>query len=124
MIVGEAISRIIEFIRNNKILAKLFGDVTDAGGGFLDKLNDIANGIREENEAEKKANETRQKMIDRFTKSETVTENLADATGDLTSEIEDNTDAVEDQADEIQFGAVEFDKYTKSIKTALSSIKR
>ena len=123
VIVGEAISRIIEFIRNNKILAKLFGDVTDAGGGFLDKLNDIANGIREENEAEKKANETRQKMIDRFTKSETVTENLADATGDLTSEIEDNTDAVEDQADEIQFGAVEFDKYTKSIKTALSSKK-
>ena len=34
VIVGEAISRIIEFIRNNKILAKLFGDVTDAGGGF------------------------------------------------------------------------------------------
>ena len=34
-------------------------------------------------------------------------------------EIEDNTDAVEDQADEIQFGAVEFDKYTKSIKSAL-----
>ena len=30
---------------------------------------------------------------------------------------------MEDQADEIQFGAVEFDKYTKSIKTALSSIK-
>ena len=123
MIVGEAISRIIEFIRNNKILAKLFGDVTDAGGGFLDKLNDIANGIREENEETKRANRSREDMIARFTKSETVTENLADATGDLTSEIEDNTGAVEDQVDEIQFGAVEFDKYTKSIKSALSSIK-
>ena len=123
VIVGEAISRIIEFIRNNKILAKLFGDVTDAGGGFLDKLNDIANGIREENEETKRANRSREDMIARFTKSETVTNVLADATGDLTDEIEDNTDAVEDQADEIQFGAVEFDKYTKSIKTALSSIK-
>ena len=51
-------------------------------------------------------------MIERFTKAEEVTENLTDATYDLTDAIEDNTDAVEDQVKEIEFGAVEFNKYT------------
>ena len=41
-----------------------------------------------------------------------ITEDLTDATDDLTDAIEDNTDSVEDQVEEIQFGAVEFDKYT------------
>ena len=71
----------------------------------------------------KRANRSREDMIARFTKSEEVTEDLTDATDDLTDSIEDNTDSVDDQAEEIQFGAVEFDKYTKSIKSALSSIK-
>ena len=122
-IVGEAISRIVEFIKNNKILARLFSDVTDAGGGFLDKLNEIAEGIREENEAEKRANDTRQKMIDRFTKSTDVVEETTDAIEDLTDATEESTDATEDQTDAIQFGAVEFQKYTGSLKKALGSLK-
>ncbi len=122
-ILGEVISRVFEFIRNNKILKAVFGELDDAQAGLLDRMHDFAEGIREQNDETKRANRSREDMIARFTKSETVTDNLADATGDLTSEIEDNTDAVEDQADEIQFGAVEFDKYTKSIKSALSSIK-
>ena len=122
-IVGEAISRIIEFIKNNKILAKLFNDVTESGGGFLDKLNEIAEGIREENAETKKANDSRQKMIDRYTKSKKViTENNVE-TRKLTDAIEEQTDAVEDQVSEIQYGAVEFNKYTGSIQKALSSIK-
>ena len=123
VILGEAISRIVEFIKNNKILAKLFNDVGEAGGGFLDKLNEIADGIREDNAETKKANDSRQKMIDRFTKSAEVTEELTDATEDLTDAVEDNTDSVDDQIEEIQFGAVEFQKYTGSIQKALSSIK-
>ena len=122
-ILGEVISRVFEFIRNNKILKAVFGELDDAQAGLLDRMHDFAEGIREQNDETKRANRSREDMIARFTKSETVTEALSDATGDLTSEIEDNTDAVEDQSDEIQFGAVEFDKYTKSIKTALSSIK-
>ena len=123
VILGEAISRIVEFIKNNKILAKLFDDLGDAGGGFLDKLNDIANGIREDNAETKKANDTRQKMIDRYTKSTTVTEDLTEATEDLTGATEDQTDAIDDQVQELQYGAVEFQKYTGSIQKALSSIK-
>ena len=122
-IVGEAISRIVEFIKNNKILAKIFNEVSDAQGGFLDKLNEIAEGIREENAETKKANDSRQKMIDRFTKSKKViTENNVE-TRKLTDAIEEQTDAVEDQVSEIQYGAVEFNKYTGSIQKALSSIK-
>ena len=123
VILGEAISRIVEFIKNNKILAKLFSDVTDGAGGFLDGLNDLANGIREDNAETKKAIESREKMINRFTKATTVSEELTNATEDLTDAVEDNTDSVEDQVEEIQYGAVEFQKYTGSIQKALSSIK-
>ena len=76
---------IFEFIRNNKILAKLFGELDDAGAGLLDRMHDFAEGIREQNEETKRANRSREDMIARFTKSEEVTEDLADATGDLTS---------------------------------------
>ena len=123
VILGEAISRIVEFIKNNKILAKLFSDVTDGAGGFLDGLNDLANGIREDNAETERANNTRQKMIDRYTKSTTVTEDLTEATEDLTGATEDQTDAIDDQVQELQYGAVEFQKYTGSIQKALSSIK-
>ena len=62
-------------------------------------------------------------MIERFTKAKKViTENNVE-TRKLTDAIEDQTDAVEDQVKEIEFGAVEFNKYTSSIKSALSSIK-
>ena len=122
-IVGEAISRIIEFIRNNKVLAKLFGELTESGDGFLDKLNDIAEGIRAENLAEKRANEVRERRKDAYRQNQKSTEDLTEATEDHTDAVEDNTDSVEDQVEEIQFGAVEFQKYTGAIKSALSSIK-
>jgi hypothetical protein len=122
-IVGEAISRIVEFIRNNKILAKLFGTLTEEGGGFLDKLNEIAEGIRDENEAEKKANDSRQKMIDRFTKAEEVIDETTDTVEDFTDAVDESTDSTEDLTEEIQFGAVEFQKYTGTLKKALGSLK-
>ena len=122
-IVGEAISRIIEFIRNNKILAKLFGELTDSGDGFLTKLNEIAEGIRAENLAEERAERSRERRRQQYMNNTDATEELTDATDELTDAIEENTDSVEDQVDEIQFGAVEFNKYTSSIQKALSSIK-
>ena len=123
VIVGEAISRIIDFIKNNKILSKLFNELGEAGGGFLDSLNEIANGIRADNEETKRANESRENMIKRFTKAEEVTTDLTDSTEELTDAVEDSTDSVEDQVEEIQYGAVEFNKYTGAIQKALSSIK-
>ena len=122
-IVGEAISRIIEFIRNNKVLAKLFGELTDSGDGFLTKLNEIAEGIRAENLAEERAERSRERRRQQYMNNTDATEELTDATDELTDAIEENTDSVEDQVDEIQFGAVEFNKYTSSIQKALSSIK-
>ncbi len=123
VIVGEAIKRVIEFIKNNKILSKIFKQLGEDGAGFLDSLNDIANGIRAENEAEKKANRRREERSAQYRKNTEGAEDLSEATEDLTDEIEDNTDSIEDNSDELQYGAVEFDKYTKSIKSALSSIK-
>ena len=123
VILGEAISRIVEFIKNNKVLSKIFNDLGEAGGGFLDALNDIANGIRENNEETDRANKRRQENIDKYTKSKTVTEDLTEATEDLTGATEDQTDAIDDQVQELQYGAVEFQKYTGSIQKALSSIK-
>ena len=122
-IFAEVISRIFEFISNNKILAKVFGEVDQASIGFADRLHEIAEGIREDNAETKKANASREKMIERFTKAKKViTENNVE-TRKLTDAIENQTDAVEDQVKEIEFGAVEFNKYTSSIKSALSSIK-
>tara|TARA_X000000950_G_scaffold162700_2_gene198918 strand:- start:4024 stop:6198 length:2175 start_codon:yes stop_codon:yes gene_type:complete len=122
-IVGEAISRIIEFIRNNEILAKLFGQLTDSGDGFLTKLNEIAEGIRAENLAEERAERSRERRRQQYMNNTEATEDLTDATEDLTDAIDENTDSVDDQVEEIQFGAVEFNKYTSSIQKALSSIK-
>ena len=122
-IVGEAISRIIDFIKNNKILAKLFDEVTDSGGGFLDKLNEIAEGIRTENKAEERANQSRERRRQLYMKNTEATEDLTDATEDHTDAVEDNTDSVEENVEEIQYGAVEFQKYTGAIQKALSSIK-
>ena len=122
-IFAEVISRIFEFISNNKILKKLFGELDNAGQGFADRLHEIAEGIRAENEAEKKANRRREERQAQYKNSTEATEDLTDATDDLTDSIEDNTDSVDDQSEELQYGAVEFDKYTKSIKSALSSIK-
>ena len=122
-IFAEVISRIFEFISNNKILKKLFGELDNAGQGFADRLHEIAEGIRAENEAEKKANRRREERQAQYKNSTEATEDLTDATDDLTDSIEDNTDSVDDQSQELQYGAVEFDKYTKSIKSALSSIK-
>ena len=122
-IFAEVISRIFEFISNNKILTKVFGELDQASIGFADRLHEIAEGIRENNDETKRAEASREKMIERFTKAEEVTEDLTDSTYDLTDAIEDNIDSVEDQVKEIEFGAVEFNKYTSSIKSALSSIK-
>ena len=122
-IVGEAISRLIEFIRNNKILAKLFGTLTEEGGGFLDKLNEIAEGIRSENLAEERANRSRERRRDLYKGNTEATEELTEATDELTDATEESTDATEDQTDAIQFGAVEFQKYTGSLKSALGSLK-
>ena len=124
VILGEAISRIVEFIKNNKILAKLFSDVGDGASGFLDDLNNLANGIRENNKAEKQASDQAKNSIENYKAySGFIDGTVTPTVKELTEEVEDNTDAVEDQADEIQFGAVEFQKYTGSIQKALSSIK-
>jgi molecular chaperone GrpE (heat shock protein) len=109
VIVGEAIKRVIEFIKNNKILSKIFKQLGEDGAGFLDSLNDIANGIRAENEAEKKANRRREERSAQYRKNTEGAEDLTEATEDLTDEIEDNTDSIEDNSDELQYGAVEFD---------------
>lgn len=124
VILGEAISRIVEFIKNNKILAKLFSDVGDGASGFLDDLNNLANGIRENNKAEKQASDQAKNSIENYKAySGFIDGTVTPTVKELTEEVEENTDAVEDQADEIQFGAVEFQKYTGSIQKALSSIK-
>ena len=52
-IFAEVISRIFEFISNNKILAKVFGELDQASIGFADRLHDIAEGIRENNDETK-----------------------------------------------------------------------
>ena len=110
-------------IRNNKILAKLFGTLTEEGGGFLDKLNEIAEGIRSENLAEERANRSRERRRDLYKGTTAATEELTEATEELTDATEESTDATEDQTDAIQFGAVEFQKYTGSLKSALGSLK-
>ena len=81
-IFAEVISRIFEFISNNKILAKVFGELDQCWTiGFADRLHEIAEGIREDNAETKKQMRSREKMIERFTKAKKViTENLVDAT--------------------------------------------
>lgn len=122
-ILGEAISRLVDFIKNNKILAKLFGEMTDAGDGFLGKLNDIAEGIRAENLAEERANRSRERRRQAYMGNTEATEELTEATEELTDATEESTDATEDQTEAIEFGAVEFNKYTGSLKRALGSLK-
>jgi hypothetical protein len=123
-IFAEVISRIFEFIANNKILAKIFGEVDEAGIGFADRLNEIAEEIRDTNKAEKDHIEQSKNMTSSYyLYQDIISGKVIPAQKELTEEIEDSTDAVEDQADEIVYGAVEFQKYTGAINKALSSIK-
>ena len=78
-IFAEVISRIFEFISNNKILAKVFGELDQASIGFADRLHDIAEGS-ERTMMKQRAEASREKMIERFTKAEEVTEDLTDST--------------------------------------------
>ena len=123
-IFAEVISRIFDFISNNKILAKVFGEVDQASIGFADRLNEIAEGIRDSNKAEKDHIETSKNMTNSYkVYQDIISGKVIPVQKELTDEIEDSTDAVEDQADEIVYGAVEFQKYTGAINKALSSIK-
>ncbi len=123
-IFAEVISRIFDFISNNKILAKVFGEVDQASIGFADRLNEIAEGIRDSNKAEKDHIETSKNMTNSYKiYQDIISGKVIPVQKELTEEIEDSTDAVEDQADEIVYGAVEFQKYTGAINKALSSIK-
>jgi hypothetical protein len=122
-IIGHFIGKFVEMISNSKILSAIFGELDKAQGGLMDAVNNYAESIRESNAEEKRAVRSREDMIKKYTKTETVLNKTQMAQFRFTQEMRESTEAVEDHTDEIVYGAVEFQKYTGSINKALSSIK-
>ena len=124
VIVADLIGRFIDFIKSSEILAKVFGFLGDESDGLLDKLNDYANGIRDSNDEQKKQEEQAKNMTRSFSLMEDIMSGkVIPAQEDFTDVVEESVDALEDEQVETKLSAVEFDKYTGSIKKALSSIK-
>ena len=124
VIVADLIGRFVDFIKNSEILGKVFGFLSDQQDGLLDKLNDYANGIRESNSEQKKQKEQAENMTNSYKLMEDIMSGkVIPAQEEFTESVEESVDALEDEQVETKLSAVEFNKYTGSIKKALSSIK-
>ena len=126
----DMVGKFIQFIQSSEILSAIFNKLGGETEGLMDKIHNYAESIREGNEAEKQAIRRRQENIDKYKGQGQVVDEvtgevigLTDATEDLTDEQEDNTDAVEEQAETYEMSALEFNKYTDAMGSALSAIK-
>ena len=126
----DMVGKFIDFIKSSDILSAIFKKLGGETEGLMDKIHNYAESIREGNEAEKQAIRRRQENIDKYKGQGQVVDEvtgevigLTDATEDLTDEQEDNTDAVEEQAETYEMSALEFNKYTDAMGSALSAIK-
>ena len=124
------VGKFIDFIKSSEILSAIFNKLGGETEGLMDKIHNYAESIREVNDEEKRLNKRRDESQEKYkSQGEAVddtadsVDNLTDITKDSTDAIEDNTDALDDQEDSLELSALEFDKYTGAIQSALSAMK-
>jgi methyl-accepting chemotaxis protein len=124
------VGKFIDFIKSSDILMAIFEKLGGETEGLMDKIHNYAESIREANDEEKRLNKRREESQQKYKSTgEAVDEtadsinNLTNTTEDSTDAIEDNTDAVGEQAETYEMSALEFNKYTDAMGSALSAIK-
>ena len=125
----DMVEKFIKFIQSSEILSAIFNKLGGETEGLMDKIHNYAESIRDANDAEKAQEEQMDNLNDSYSLMQNVysgnrdaVNELTGATEDLTDEQEDNTDAVEEQAETYEMSALEFNKYTDAMGSALSAI--